>query len=118
MYRFWSMIKILYISILFYVLMSQSVAQNFPYLNYTTKDGLPANYVYGVLEDSEGYIWAYTENGISKYDGYEWNNFTTKDGLIGNDVPIAFKSKCGELWFLSFEANSGVKVTDGTIISN
>ena len=47
-----------------------SGAQDYDYIQYTTKDGLPTNYVYGAIEDDDGMMWIYTENGISKFDGY------------------------------------------------
>ncbi|GAB5550900.1 MAG: histidine kinase [Saprospiraceae bacterium] len=76
----------------------QCWGQNYEYIQYTTKDGLPSNYVYGVVEDDEGYIWAYTENGLSKFDGYTFQNYTTKDGLPGNDVTYAEKDVKGIIW--------------------
>ena len=73
-------------------------AQNHSYRQYTTDDGLPTNYVYGVIEDDDGYIWAYTENGISKFDGQHFHNYTTADGLPHNDVVYMQKDKYGTLW--------------------
>lgn len=61
-------------------------SQNYSYHRYTTDDGLPTNYVYGVAEDNDGYIWAYTEIGIAKFDGYQWHTLDSSDGLPGNDV--------------------------------
>ncbi|MDV7400786.1 two-component regulator propeller domain-containing protein, partial [Arthrospira platensis SPKY1] len=73
-------------------------AQSYPYLQLTTTDGLPTNYVYGVVEDADGFIWAYTENGLAKYDGYGFRNFTTQDGLPGNDVVYAKADSLGRIW--------------------
>lgn len=73
-------------------------SQDYDYINYTTKDGLPTNYVYGVIEDDDGYIWAYTENGMSKFDGYTFQHFNTKDGLSGNDIVNAVKDKDGKIF--------------------
>ena len=39
---------------------------------FTVADGLPTNYVYGALEDDAGYMWAYTEHGLARFDGYTW----------------------------------------------
>ncbi len=74
-------------------------SQDYDYINYTTKDGLPTNYVYGVVEDDDGYIWAYTENGLAKFDGYTFQNFNTSDGLPGNDIVNAVKDKEGKIFF-------------------
>jgi len=56
-------------------------AQQHNFTQYTIEDGLPTNYVYGVVEDDCGYIWAYTEQGIARFDGYEWKAFGLNDGL-------------------------------------
>lgn len=76
-------------------------AQDASYIQYTTEDGLPTNYVYGVVEDDEGYIWAYTENGLAKFDGYDFEHFTVEDGLPGNDIPFAEKGADGKIWLFS-----------------
>lgn len=76
-------------------------AQDASYIQYTTEDGLPTNYVYGVVEDDDGYIWAYTENGLAKFDGYDFEHFTVEDGLPGSDIPFAEKGPDGKIWFLS-----------------
>ncbi|MEM0991569.1 MAG: histidine kinase [Bacteroidota bacterium] len=73
-------------------------AQEHDYYQYTVADGLPTNYVYGVIEDDDGYIWAYTENGMAKFDGYQFQHFSTEDGLPGNDVIQCLKDKDGRLW--------------------
>jgi len=77
-------------------------AQDHDYIQYTTKDGLPTNYVYGVIEDDDGYIWAYTENGMSKFDGYTFQNLSTRDGLPGNDVVYSMKDEAGRLWLYTY----------------
>jgi len=55
------------------------------YRQYTVEDGLPTNYVYGLVEDDRGYIWAYTEQGIARFDGYEWKAYDLNDGLATLD---------------------------------
>ena len=75
-----SLVLILSISI------SNLISQSHQFTNYTTEDGLPTNYVYGLIQDRDGFIWAYTENGIAKFDGYEWEVYNTGDGLPHNDV--------------------------------
>jgi len=76
-------------------------AQDASYIQYTTEDGLPTDYVYGVVEDEDGFIWAYTENGLAKFDGYEFEHFTVEDGLPGNDIPFAEKGPDGKIWIHS-----------------
>lgn len=52
--------------------------------NFTIKDGLPGNSIYGILEDNKGYLWLSTENGLSRLDkkGFLFKNFNQSDGLV------------------------------------
>jgi len=77
-------------------------AQEYSYKRYTVDDGLPTNTVYGGLQDSRGYIWFYTEKGISRFDGYEFKNYTVKDGLPANDIFYMTEDNARRLWLHSF----------------
>ena len=61
------------------------VAQNKP-IHYSTSNGLPHDITYGLFQDSFGYIWIGTDNGLVKYDGNEFKTFTIKEGLRSNYV--------------------------------
>lgn len=70
---------------------------------YTTKDGLPNNVIYGILEDEESNLWLSTNNGISKFNinGENFVNFDASSGLLDKEYNknAYFKSKSGELFF-------------------
>ena len=40
--------------------------------NYTVDDGLSSNHVYGIVQDSVGFIWFGTDNGLCRFDGCEF----------------------------------------------
>ena len=65
------------------------VAQNpHPYFrNYTTGHGLPSSEIHYCLEDSQGIIWFATDNGLSRFNGYEFRHFGPRDGL---QDPVVF----------------------------
>lgn len=81
---------------------SECLAQQFSYQRYTVDDGLPTNAVYGGMQDSKGYIWFYTEKGISRFDGYGFKNYNIKDGLPANDIFYITEDRAGRLWLHSF----------------
>ena len=57
--------------------------QSLQFRNYTTKDGMPNDYVLGCAEDKGGNFWLSTENGIARFDP-ETNmirNYDAYDGL-------------------------------------
>ena len=62
---------IIYIFTLTSFLFSQR--QNIRFEHLSIDDGLSNNIVYTILQDSRGFMWFGTEDGLNKYDGY---NFT------------------------------------------
>ena len=60
---------------------SQNFTFNFRHL--TVDDGLQGRRVNSIVEDKEGFIWIATNEGLSRFDGYEFKHFTKeKDGLV------------------------------------
>lgn len=72
-------------------------------IHYTVNDGLPSSKVYDIIQDSSGYIWFATENGVSRYNGYEFENFTTSEGLPTNSTIKLYEDYKGRIWFLSYQ---------------
>jgi len=56
------------------------------YKHINTDDGLPSNNVRCVFQDSKGFLWFGTLNGLSRYDG---NNFLTFRPKIGTGISLA-----------------------------
>jgi len=74
-----------------------------PYkINFTTENGLPSNEVYCAYQDTSGFMWFGTENGVSRYDGYAFQNFGLEDGLEQLEINQIIKDQTGKVWFSSF----------------
>lgn|GEM_PF-5934865 len=73
-------------------------------INLGVKDGLPSNTVYSIVEDTSGFIWVATNNGVSRYNSFGFTNFTTKEGLTSNDVTAIYCDKNGTIWADCFGA--------------
>ncbi|MDX1271072.1 histidine kinase [Bizionia paragorgiae] len=85
------------------------------FTNYTTKDGLPSNHVYTILQDVNGFMWFLTDKGIAKYNGAVFKTFTTKEGLPNNDVWDGFTTPDGKFWYLSKSISLGYIIKDSVI---
>ncbi len=85
-------------------------AQNFPYKSFDVNDGLSTNYVYGVVQDSSGNIWAYTERGFNKFDGYRWTNY-----FPNRDIIKAVVSDKGKICAIDYNRRSYL-IKEGEII--
>ncbi|RZL42030.1 MAG: diguanylate cyclase, partial [Pedobacter sp.] len=79
----------------------KSVAQTAYLPHYTTKNGLPSNNCFYILQDKKGYIWVATEAGVSRFDGTAFETFTVDDGLPDNQVLQVREDSKGRIWFLA-----------------
>jgi ligand-binding sensor domain-containing protein/two-component sensor histidine kinase len=80
-----------------------SLAQEYTYIHYDVKDGLPASTVYDLCQDKDGFIWFATDAGISRFDGTNFKNFTTADGLPETEVVRLFADSKGRVWMSPFK---------------
>lgn len=93
--------RFLYITYLFWLWQSL-LSQEAYKINFTTADGLPSNEVYCAYQDTSGYMWFGTENGVTRFDGYTFENFGIKNGLDKLEVNQILPDRNGNVWFSSF----------------
>ena len=74
-------------------------AQDLNYTHYTVESGvlLPSNEVYGILFDKNDVLWATTDRGVWRYDGYTPRQFTVADGLKENTNFRIFTNSSGRV---------------------
>lgn len=82
-----------------YLLPQLTLAQAYPFRNYTIEDGLVQSSVSAMLQDSYGYVWLGTETGMSKFDGINFTNYTEDTGFSDNAVYTIFEDSNNDLWF-------------------
>ena len=65
-------------------------------------EGLSQGAVRAVMQDSQGFMWFGTEDGLDRYDGYELRHFIHKPGdantLPNNWVSALMRDSSGTLW--------------------
>ena len=76
-------------------------AQTFPFREYTSDDGLPQTQSLNFMQDSRGYLWIPTRNGLARFNGYNFVSYLRKDGLPSNMVNRIVETKNGVIWALS-----------------
>jgi signal transduction histidine kinase/ligand-binding sensor domain-containing protein/CheY-like chemotaxis protein/HPt (histidine-containing phosphotransfer) domain-containing protein len=68
----------------------------------TTADGLPEGGVHAILQDSQGFMWFGTEDGLVRYDGQELvrYGYSPKEnrGLPGNYINQVLEGPRHDLW--------------------
>lgn len=71
--------------------------------NYSVARGLSQSTVFCIQQDSEGYIWFGTEDGLNKFDGYSFtvykHNPEDPNSLSSNWIQTMLEDEAGILWF-------------------
>lgn len=76
--------------------------QDFDLNYFNTQSGLSNNIVYDVYQDRQGFIWVATENGLNRFDAYNFEVFSHEPGdstsISSNIVRTVFEDRAGNLW--------------------
>ncbi len=88
---------------LFILISNLSFAQNSLRFGRISVDkGLSQSTVYCTYQDSQGFIWVGTEDGLNKYDGYSFDIFkfdpTDTTTVSNNIIRCIFEDKKNNLW--------------------
>jgi ligand-binding sensor domain-containing protein len=69
---------------------------------FNTRDGLSQNKIFDIVQDTLGFIWIGTEDGLNRYDGYEFKVYKNDPNDIGslsnNMIETMHVTKNGDLW--------------------
>lgn len=71
----------------------------------TTDNGLINNSVNVIHQDSRGFLWFGTQDGLNRYDGYKFETFTNDTTILGLSnatVDCIYEDKSGNLWIGTF----------------
>ena len=82
----------------------------FPFKKYQVSDGLSHNTVWSILQDSYGFIWIGTSNGLNRYDGYTSRTYRHVEGVsrsLGNNFISSLMEDNQDIWI---GTNNGVYI--------
>jgi PAS domain S-box-containing protein len=69
---------------------------------FTVDDGLSQSCVFVILQDSQGFMWFGTQDGLNKYDGYNLTvykyNELDSSSLSDNFIESIYEDKSGAIW--------------------
>ncbi|MFV0312709.1 MAG: two-component regulator propeller domain-containing protein [Dysgonomonas sp.] len=73
---------------------------NFKY--YFVENGLSSNTVYAIEQDSRGYIWIGTEDGLNRFDGYNFHSYRNiprdSTSIVNNYIYSLYEDINRKLW--------------------
>ena len=117
------MIKARTLTLLLAFVVFNAVAQpaKIPFEKYGVAEGLPEEFVRGILQDDKGFIWFGTQNGLVKYDGYKFKVYrVSSEKTDTNNLQIrnlgggVLKARNGNIWIGGDEEKGGISCFDPT----
>lgn len=80
----------------------------------TNYHGLSSDVILDIVQDSKGFMWFCTEDGLNRYDGYGFRTFrkdySNPNSLIDNDLKCMAEDSEGRLWIGT--NNQGISIFD------
>ncbi|MFO7614690.1 MAG: two-component regulator propeller domain-containing protein [Bacteroidales bacterium] len=81
---------------------SQLIAQQVKFRHLSINDGLSQNAVFAILQDSQGFMWFGTKDGLNRYDGYSFKIFQNNPfdtlSISSNYITELFEDSRGRIW--------------------
>jgi len=88
--------------LIFYPAFLFAQQQNVRFDHLSTEDGLSNNFCYCTFQDQDGYIWIGTDDGLNRWDGYDFkifkNNPNDSCSISNNKIFGITEDKEGILW--------------------
>lgn len=107
------MIKAFIIIFLQFVILVSAHSREINFKHLTGDDGLISNSIRDIFQDSDGFMWFATADGLCRYDGYSFLNFTYSPSdsatLCNNNVSYIVEDNNENLWI---GTRNGLNVLD------
>lgn len=73
----------------------------------SVENGLSQQTVNAIYQDTDGYMWFATRNGLNRYDGYDFKvfrkNYYDKHSLCGNEILCITQDSAKDIWIGTIE---------------
>jgi ligand-binding sensor domain-containing protein len=94
------------IFLLSFIVLFSAKSQDINFKHLSAQDGLASDMVNTIFQDSDGFMWFGTKNGLSRFDGYSFLNFkydeTDSNSLSNDFVTCIVEDKNQNLWIGTF----------------
>lgn len=81
-----------------------TAAEDYYFRHYTNRQGLSHNTVFCSLQDSKGFMWFGTDDGLNRFDGYAFTVYKEQTGrLPNNQITHLFEDSQGRIWICTNE---------------
>jgi ligand-binding sensor domain-containing protein len=83
---------------LFALIAEECYTQQLIFKSYAINDGLVHNSVRRISQDSKGFLWIATWEGLSKYDGHRFTNYSATSGMSNDFINDVVETKDGVIY--------------------
>lgn len=92
---------------------------NIVFNNITIENGLPQSTIDVITQDSRGYIWIGTNDGLVKFNGYDFivyrHDHKNDNSIVGNYILSIEEDKHGDMWIATTSGVSRINIKSGKI---
>ncbi|HQQ12711.1 MAG TPA: two-component regulator propeller domain-containing protein, partial [Bacteroidales bacterium] len=82
--------------------------------NIRVERGLSQNTVYTLLQDTDGFLWMGTWDGLNKFDGYNFTTYNKENGLT-NEAIRALYQHGDVIWVGTESGLNAISLKDGSV---
>jgi len=75
-----------------------AAGEQLPVKVYTVENGLAHNRIKHIVQDSRGFLWFCTADGLSRFDGSQFVNYQLEDGLLAPSINDIVEAGDGTYW--------------------
>ena len=88
--------------LILYMLTGILYAQDPYYIRIDKSKGLPSNAVYDMYQDSHGFMWFATDEGLCRYDGKNFKTYTSAV-VTSRSGTCIHEDPSGRIWYTNFD---------------
>ena len=89
-----------------------NISESINFNNITIEDGLSQSTVETMIQDSRGYIWIGTNDGLNRYNGYEFKQYKhdkyNTNSILNNYIVHIAEDKEGYIWVSTLKGLSKI----------
>src|SRR5690606_29453334 len=105
MYKFLTFFSILCLCCIYVSRVSSQTKTRIKFSQLSIENGLSSSSIEAIVQDKDGFIWFGTEDGLNRYDGYQFriykNNYKDPHSLSDNFINDLYVDQQGRLWVSS-----------------
>ncbi len=109
----------IFIALIFYFCRLAAQTDNLRFINFTDKDGLTEKAVVGAAQDTKGFMWFATGNGLFRYDGIRFKKIKGNNAvprrISTNGMQTLYTDKQGMIWLSGSTAFSWLNPETGVV---